>query len=94
MLGYRLAGIDGIAVRSSTAARTALQQVIDEGTRKIILITKRFMSALGPQIEAHRVRQKSPHLVSINDMWGGDASVTSLESTIREALGVNIRESY
>ena len=83
-VGLRLAGIEGVVVRSHEEASAALDRAFQDPTIGILLVTER-LAELAPR----KMEGRTPLVVEIPDRHGSRAQ-DSITRYIREAIGVKL----
>jgi len=91
--GFRLAGVEVIAVESHASAHTALVRLLDEGDAGIIAIDEPFLSALD-YATARRIEEMvKPVVVSLPvgaDVLPEQRRSRQIAELIRRAIGIRI----
>ncbi len=90
VLGFGLVGIEGEAVQSADEARAVLDQVLTQGDRQIILITRQWADQMGPKLNQLKMTTLKPVVVEIP---GSEPEPTgrSLRELVEEAIGIRLR---
>ena len=88
-VGLRLAGIEGVVVRSPDQARAALAQALADPTIGILLVTERLAEQCADQLAPRKMEWGAPLVVEIPDRQGVRAR-DSITKYIREAIGVKL----
>lgn len=88
--GLRLAGIDGVVVRTKEEVTDAIQKALADPSIGILIITE-SLAKLAPelvlQVETHR---KRPLLVKIPNRHGSIRPPDSITRYVREAIGIRL----
>ena len=88
--GMRLAGVDGIVVHEREELYDALQNVLQDKTVGIVLLTEKLGSEFPDMIDKFRLERKMPLLVEIPDRHGTGRSKDFITSYITEAIGLKL----
>ena len=88
-VGLRLAGIEGVVVRSREEARAALNEAFADPTIGILLVTERLAEQCADQLAPRKMEGRTPLVVEIPDRQGVRAQ-DSITKYIREAIGVKL----
>lgn len=90
VLGFGLVGIEGEAVQSADEARAVLDQVLTQGDRQIILITRQWAAQMGTELNQLKMTTLKPVVVEIPGSEPEPAGRT-LRELVEEALGIRLR---
>ncbi|MDR0248193.1 MAG: V-type ATP synthase subunit F [Oscillospiraceae bacterium] len=90
LLGLRLAGIDGVEVRTPSEVRGALSRCIEDKDVGVILITEKLARLCPEQIDDLKLRLTRTLVVEIPDRHGTGRTPDSITRYIREAIGVKL----
>ncbi len=90
VLGFGLVGIEGEAVQSADEARAVLDQVLTQGDRQIILITRQWADQMGPKLNQLKMTTLKPVVVEIPGSEPEPAG-RSLRELVEEAIGIRLR---
>ena len=88
--GFRLAGIPGQAVSSSTQAAAAVDTAAAQADCGILILTERVASGIRPKVEAIRIERDRPLIVEIPGPEGRLAGSKSLRQMVQEAVGIRL----
>ena len=88
--GMRLAGVDGVVVHEREELYGALQDVLQDKTVWIVLLTEKLGRELAYMIDKFRLERKMPLLVEIPDRHGTGRSKDFITSYITEAIGLKL----
>ena len=88
-VGLRLAGIEGVVVRSHEEASAALDRAFQDPTIGILLVTERLAEQCADQLAPRKMEGRTPLVVEIPDRHGSRAQ-DSITRYIREASGVKL----
>lgn len=88
--GMRLAGVDGVVVHERKELYDALQDVLQDKTVGIVLLTEKFGREFPDIIDEFRLERKMPLLVEIPDRHGTGRSKDFITSYITEAIGLKL----
>ena len=88
--GMRLAGVDGTVVHEREELYDALQNVLQDKTVGIVLLTEKLGSEFPDMIDKFRLERKMPLLVEIPDRHGTGRSKDFITSYITEAIGLKL----
>ena len=88
-VGLRLAGIEGVVVRSREEALAALDQVFDDPTVGILLITESLAEQCADKLAPRKMEGRTPLVVEIPDRHGVRAK-DAITRYIREAIGAKM----
>ena len=90
VLGFRFAGVTGLAVDSAGTAATAFCQAKGDKACRILLLSEQVESWLEADVTAHRLAAEPPYIVTIESVWGPEGERKSLEELIYEAVGIRL----
>jgi len=90
VLGFSLAGTDGIVVRDADSAQRALDETMDHDDIGIIIITERIAALIRPAVNAYFYHKACPLIVEIPDRLGPIADRISIKEVIQTAVGIRI----
>ncbi len=93
VLGYRFAGIEGVAVSTQEEAREAFSRATASGEGGILLVTEDVESMIEELVTAHRVSAREPYLAVVPGIWGAKRGRKSLQQLINDAVGIKIVDS-
>lgn len=88
-VGLRLAGIEGVVVRSPEEARAALDKALADPTIGILLVTEQLAEQCAKQLAPQKMSGRTPLVVEIPDRQGV-RSQDAITRYIREAIGVKL----
>lgn len=89
-MGMRLAGIDGVIVHEADEVEKALKSAIADSEIGIVLITERLIALCPEIIYDIKLKHRRPLIVEIPDRHAEGRSKNSIQSYIRDAIGVKI----
>jgi len=90
VIGMRLAGIEGVAVQTADATRTALEKAYADPEIGIILITEHLASACTDIVSEMKMSHTRPLIVEIPDSEGGSRATDSITRYVRESIGLKL----
>jgi len=90
VLGFSLAGTNGIVVRDAAGARQALEESIEQEDLGIIIITERIATLIRPEIKAHFYNTARPLIVEIPDRLGPLPDRISVKEVVQAAVGIRM----
>lgn len=88
--GMRLAGVDGVVVHERQELHEALQNVLQDKTIGIVLLTEKFGQEFPDLIDEFRLERKMPLLVEIPDRHGTGRKKDFITSYVTEAIGLKL----
>ena len=88
--GMRLAGVDGVVVHERDELHTALQDVLQDKTVGIVLLTEKLGREFPDIIDEFRLERKMPLLVEIPDRHGTGRKKDFITSYVNEAIGLKL----
>ena len=89
VLGFRCAGVPGIAVGDRAGALAALKRAQDEQAG-IVILTQEAAAMMQEEVDALRFGGKLPMVVEIPGAQGPVPGRRTLSDVIRQAIGVRI----
>lgn len=89
MIGMRLAGVEGVHVRTEEEALDAFEKARQDKEIGILLATPKA-AALCPELTAELQKSNQPLFVVIPDADGNGAAGESVTQYIRDAVGVKM----
>ncbi len=91
VLGFRLAGASGAVVTDAEQARAAFRDAIAPASgHQVLVLTEPVAAWLDVEVAAHRALVRPPYMVEVPDLAGTPVTRQSLESVIREAVGIHM----
>jgi V/A-type H+-transporting ATPase subunit F len=90
VLGFSLAGIDGIDVRDSRQGLAAIKETLGNQDIGILLITERIAHELRPEIDSIMISRKFPLIVEIPDVKGPLEEKATISDLVKSAIGIKI----
>jgi len=90
VLGYRFAGVTGVAVETVAEARQAFATAVQAHEHHVLLLTEQVEAMLAEETTGHRLAARPPYLVVVGDIAGTRVQRKSLEDLIHEAVGIKI----
>jgi len=90
VLGFRFAGVTGLAVDSAAAAATAFAEAKSDKACRILLLSEQVETWLEADVTAHRLAAEPPYIVTIESVWGPEGERKGLEELIYEAVGIRL----
>jgi vacuolar-type H+-ATPase subunit F/Vma7 len=88
--GFRLAGIEGRAVRTPDQAATALADAAAHSEVGLVILTGRFSHAIRRQVDAIRGEHDRPLIVEIAGPDGVSPGEEGLRRMVQAAVGTGI----
>lgn len=90
IVGYRFAGVPGIAVDAPEKALEAFRTAVGERSCDILLLTAPVAAMIRDEVLKHRVDAQPPYVVVVGDIWETPAERPSLVDMINEAVGIRL----
>lgn len=90
VLGFNLAGTDGIVVRDAAEARRTLDETMERADIGIIIITERIAAMIRPEVNAHFYQKAYPLIVEIPDRLGPIEERISIKEVVQTAVGIRM----
>jgi len=90
VLGFSLAGADGIVVHDATSARRALDETMEREEIGIIIITERVATMIRDEVNAYFYQRAYPLIVEIPDRLGPLEERVSVRDVIQTAVGIRL----
>jgi V/A-type H+-transporting ATPase subunit F len=88
--GFRLAGVEGRAVKTPKEAQAALSAALDDAAIGILILTERVAADVCRQVEDVRSTRRRPLVVEIPGPEGPIPGRKTLRQFVQEAVGVRI----
>ena len=88
--GMRLAGVDGVVVHERKELREQLEQVLQDNSIGIVLLTEKFGREFPDILDEFRLDRKIPLLIEIPDRHGTGRKKDFITSYITEAIGLKL----
>jgi len=88
--GMRLAGVDGVVVHEHDELKKALDEVLQDDSIGIVLLTEKFGREFPDAIDEFRLQRTMPLLVEIPDRHGTGRKKDFITSYITEAIGLKL----
>ena len=90
VLGFSLAGVDGIVVHDAASARGALDETMEREDIGIIIITERIATMIREEVNAYFYHSPYPLIVEIPDRLGPLEDRISVRDVVQTAVGVRL----
>ncbi|MBM4017451.1 MAG: Vacuolar H+transporting two-sector ATPase F subunit [Planctomycetes bacterium] len=88
--GFRLAGVEGRAVRTAKEAEAALTGALADADVGIVILTERVAADLRRQVGAVRTGRDRPLVVEIPGPEGPTPGRKTLRRFVQEAIGISV----
>ena len=88
--GMRLAGVEGVVVRSREELRTALETALADKELGILLLMERFGREFPELIDDVKLHHRLPLIVEIPDRHGTGRAPDFITSYVNEAIGLKL----
>mgnify|MGYP000964646460 FL=1 len=89
-VGLRLAGIEGVVVRTKEEVQKALLAAMEQKDIAVVLMTETLISLCPDLVYQLKLNQRRPLIVEIPDRHGNGCTKDSITRYVREAIGVKI----
>ncbi len=89
-IGMRLAGIEGVVVRTQQDAAEALTKAMEMEDIAVILMTERLVKLCPELVDELKLNRTRPLIVEIPDRHGGGRAKDSINRYVREAIGIKV----
>ncbi len=90
LTGMRLAGVEGVVVRSREELRTALETALADKELGILLLMERFGREFPELIDDVKLHHRLPLIVEIPDRHGTGRAPDFITSYVNEAIGLKL----
>lgn len=90
MNGMRLAGIEGVVVRSKADMRAALKEISAAPDIGMVLITEKVADTYQALVDGARKAQTGTLVITVPSTGGSAAGKDRITRYVREAIGVKI----
>ena len=90
VLGFRFAGVPGVAVSSREEALGAFSKATGSGDGLILILTEQVSAMIGEEVMSHQMSGSYPLIVEIPGIQGHLENRKSLVDSIREAVGIHV----
>lgn len=90
LAGMRLAGVEGIVVHEPAEVRRAIEEVRQDDSVGLILITSKLFHENSSMIFDYKLHTRKPLIVEMPDRHGGDNVSDNIRRYIQEAVGIKI----
>ncbi len=88
--GMRLAGIDGILVRTPEEVKVAVDEILNDTGIGILLITEKI-AAMQPEYFSYiKINRRTPLVVEIPDRHGSSKGDDYIMSYVSDAIGLKL----
>jgi V/A-type H+-transporting ATPase subunit F len=91
VLGFSMAGVDGIAVADALSADKAFSEALSDKENGIILITERIAELIRDKVDRYIFTVKFPLIVEIPDRFGSVEGRGDLRKMVNEAIGIKLQ---
>ena len=88
--GMRLAGIDGILVRTPQEVKETVDKVLQDKEIGILLITEKIAAMQPEHFSRIKIESRTPLIVEIPDRHGSNKEKDYIMSYVGEAIGLKI----
>lgn len=92
LTGMRLAGIEGVVVHERDELKVSLEQVLEDKSIGILLITELLSNQFPDMIEDIKLNRRLPIVVAIPDRHGTGRNPNFIMDYVNEAIGVKVQE--
>ena len=90
VLGFRLAGLQGLVAQDGTGASALFREAVRRADVGIIVLTERLAQSIRPELDAFTDAHDMPFIVEIPDSAGPIPEHKSPSDMVREAIGISI----
>ncbi|MBI5093447.1 MAG: V-type ATP synthase subunit F [Candidatus Hydrogenedentes bacterium] len=90
VLGFRLAGVEGVVVTSEAEAATALREAVARKDVGLILVTEKVANSIRDEFDARLYGHGFPLVLDIPDASGPVSGRLTVEDAVRRAVGMNL----
>ena len=90
LTGMRLAGVEGVVVRTRDELRAALEKALADKELGILLLMERFGRELPELIDDVKLHHRLPLIVEIPDRHGTGRAPDFITSYVNEAIGLKL----
>jgi V/A-type H+-transporting ATPase subunit F len=87
--GFRMAGVEGIEVKSVSEAKKSFSQALSFKDLALIIISEEFSTQMREEIDKTRLSLTSPLIVELPGKFGPKGEI-SMSQIVTKALGVRI----
>ena len=88
--GMRLAGVDGVVVKSASEFRTELEKVTQDMEIAILLINEKLCDSDREYVNTIKLKYSQPLIVEIPDRNGTGRSENFITAYVKDAIGVSL----
>lgn len=92
LTGMRLAGVEGVVVHERDELKASLEQVLEDKSIGILLITELLSNQFPDMIEDIKLNRRLPIVVAIPDRHGTGRNPNFIMDYVNEAIGVKVQE--
>jgi len=89
VVGFRMAGVDGVVVENAEEASRALQQAERE-VEVVVIVPEQVAAWVRPDIDRIRYSDDMPLVVEVPGPGGPTGEAPSLYRLVREAVGIKL----
>ncbi|MCJ7837193.1 V-type ATP synthase subunit F [Cuneatibacter sp. NSJ-177] len=90
LTGMRLAGVEGVVVRTRDELRAALEKALADKELGILLLMERFGREFPELIDDVKLHHRLPLIVEIPDRHGTGRAPDFITSYVNEAIGLKL----
>lgn len=90
LVGMRLAGIVGVILHEREAVLQELNQVIEDETIGILIVTEKIMALAKEEIMTLKLKENRPLVVEIPDRHGPSKGSDYITRYIKDSIGIKI----
>jgi V/A-type H+-transporting ATPase subunit F len=90
VLGFRLIGIDGVAVDDAESTSKTLRSALSRKDIGIVLITEKAADTVRDEVDSRVFASGLPLVLEIPDSSGAAPSRATIEEIVRKAIGIGL----
>jgi len=90
VLGFSLAGIEGMVVSSKEETRETLEKALNIEGIGIIIITERIAQTIRHLVDQHILKKSFPLIIEIPDRQGPIEGKADIKDMVSKAVGISI----
>ena len=90
VLGFRLAGVEGVIVRTPEEVREELERAFQTPGIGVIILTERIAETVRAQVNQYLYKSALPLVIEVPDWHGPMEGRKTVKEMIRAAVGVQL----
>lgn len=89
-VGMRLAGIDGVMVKTREKALLEFKNAVKSQDIGILIVTEKIVDMIRAEYLEYKIKSKTPLIIEIPDRHGSIREYNAIKNYIRDSVGIHI----